>query len=184
MITYKLPDGKLPPNTSVYITPVDVTEASIRQFKLDLIVWHNNNAGSDRVLLIDICSNGGNVNDAISLRNTIQLLRKLGHTVIGRVSGRAWSCASWLLQACDYRIVADGATLMFHEPRYSFDGTLSKHKQEVKETEELLEQTIGFLLTHTDKIDRDGVMSKIANGSNWFITGPDAVKLGLADEAE
>jgi ATP-dependent protease ClpP protease subunit len=184
MITYELPDGQLPQGIMTYITPTAVSEDSTRSFKLDLIKWHNDPASKGNPILIDICSNGGNINDEISLRNTIQLLQAFGHKVIGRVSGRAWSCASWLLQCCDYRIVANGASLMFHEPRWTFEGTLSQHRQYLRESEDLLEQTIGFLLTHTgDKLDRAEVLRHIGVG-NWYISGPEAVRLGLADKAE
>ena len=68
-------------------------------------------ATSSKPISLWINSDGGDVVSAFMLYDTIRLLRSPVH---GYVVGRAYSCAVLVFQACDRRMMAPNAYLMFH----------------------------------------------------------------------
>jgi ATP-dependent protease ClpP protease subunit len=170
------------PSNAVFFTPRSVTEESTRVFIEELVRWHQDLSNKGMPVLIDFVCNGGNIEDGVAIKNTIELLRAWGHKVFGRISSRAWSCAVWILQSCDVRIVGNGATLLIHEPSSNFSGDLTHLKRHLKETEAIFKRTLRLLLCKAN-IDEKYVRRRVA-GCNWIIEGPEAVELGFADWCE
>lgn len=174
--------NRIQPDIAVFTTPANVTEESALAFNDALVKWHQDSNNAGKPILIHIACNGGNIEDGVAIRNTIILLQSWGHLVYGRINGRAWSCSTWIFQACDVRIVGNGATLMFHEPKSTFSGRLTEFKTHVAQTEAILKRTLRMLLCKA-KVDSAYVRQRIA-GRDWCIEGPEAVRLGLADKYE
>jgi ATP-dependent protease ClpP protease subunit len=68
---------------------------------------------------------GGDVYVAQGIIAKINELRRAGRKVNGHVVGYAWSAAFDILQACDYRTMESGASLMTHEEHMLPEGLLS-----------------------------------------------------------
>ncbi|HEY9774582.1 MAG TPA: ATP-dependent Clp protease proteolytic subunit [Planktothrix sp.] len=173
--TVLLPDR----DTTNFLFYRQVNQDSINDFTITLENWSLNNRGADEAaakpLRIQLNTGGGNIVDGLALVETIKRLRGIGHKVTVAAYGRAGSCAAFILQAADVRVIGSESWLLIHEASSACNGPLSAMKREVKRTQELQEQTIE-LLCRRSRLTRKQILRKISNGADWWIRAQTALK--------
>lgn len=166
---------------AVFVFALSMTQDNIANFCMELIAWSDRHPG-DR-LRININSDGGNVSDSLSFKAHLQMLRRRGHHLTIAVYGRALSCAAWLLQFADVRIMDEDAWLMIHEVSSRVDGPSSAIRRELERVMQLEEQTFGMLCKRS-KLTMAVIRSETRDGREWFIPANEAMELGLIDRIE
>lgn len=97
------------------------------------------------VLYLD--SVGGNVGDALAMRGSISMLRRLGHKVVIVILGRSSSCAVVIATAGDEVYMDEEAWIMIHAVESAADGTAEKILAEANYVKALNEQTFRLIAT-------------------------------------
>lgn len=166
---------------AIFVFGVYTDQQTTRDFAINLAAWSKNNAGVP--LRINMNSGGGNILDSLFLFEEFGRLRKAGHKLTIAVYGRCASCAGWLIQAADRRIIGKNSWIQIHEVSSAVDGTLSKIRQELERCEELQNQTIG-IITSRSKLTAQEIHDKIDGGRDWWIDARTAKDKDLVDEIE
>lgn len=165
----------------IFVFGVYTDQQTTRDFAINLVNWSKNNPGVP--LRVNINSGGGNILDSLFLFEEFGRLRLAGHRITIAVYGRCASCAGWLIQAADRRIIGKNSWIQIHEVSSAVDGTLSKIRQELARCEELQNQTIG-ILTSRSKLTAKEIHDNIDGGRDWWIGAQEALEKGLVDEIE
>ena len=124
-------------------------------------------------------SPGGSVFDGLAIYNSL-----LSHKAkkVAVVEGLAGSIASVILQACDTRIIADGAFVMIHEPRAFGSGTAD----EMRALAGVLDRTRGSILDSYVKKAGESQRQSLSDAmkaETWY-TATEALSAGLVDEVD
>lgn len=165
----------------LFIFGLNFDQQSTREFAINLFNWSGNNRSEP--LRVNINSLGGNPLDAIFLYEIFGQLRTLGHHLTIAVTGRSASCASWLLQAADKRVIGANSWLMFHQISSAANGNMNAIKAELARDEQLNEQTIKLFCSRS-KLTPAEVHTKIDDGKDWWISAEEALQFGLVDTVE
>jgi ATP-dependent Clp protease protease subunit len=171
------------PAKGVFFFSIGIDQVSTREFAIMLVNWCRDNPGHK--IRININSQGGVILDALFLLDTLNFLRSIGHHVTIAVYGRSASCAGWLLQAADVRIIGAHSWFLIHEVSSEVKGSKSALKAELARVEQLQNQTSTILCSRTggrltiEKIDKE-----IDGGRDWWLTAQEALDYGLVDEIE
>lgn len=130
----------------------------------------------EKPIIVEINSPGGNYFEGVAIYN---LLRRHSAAVTVHVLGIAASAASVIAMAGDKILIAHNAEIMIHEARGLFFGTKSEMADAM--------QTLGHIdeamcSTYAARSGRpvDEFTAMIA-GKDVFLTGQEAIDLGLAD---
>lgn len=170
-----------PTTKGLFIFGLNFDQLATREFAINLFDWSGKNHGVP--LRININSLGGNPLDALFLFETFGQLRALGHHLTLAVNGRCSSCASWVIQAADKRIIGANSWLMFHQISSAANGNMNAIKAELARDEQLNEQTIGLFCSRS-KLTPAEVHTKIDDGKDWWISAEEALTHGLVDTVE
>lgn len=174
------------PLKGVFVFATGINQASAVDFMIMVINWCRDNPG--RAIRIVINSQGGNILDSLYMYDQINMLRGAGHHVTIVVHGRSASCAGWLLQAADRRIIGANSWLLIHEVSSEMKGSLSQMRAELQRCEQLQAQTSAILCSRTGSVPNgltlDKINTKIAGGVDWWLTASEALAEGLVDEIE
>lgn len=165
----------------LFIFGLNFDQQATREFAINLLDWSSNNHGAP--LRVNINSLGGNPLDAIFLFETFGQLRALGHHLTIAVNGRCASCASWLVQAADKRVIGANSWLMFHQISSAANGNMNAMKRELNRDEQLNEQTVKLLCSRS-KLTAAQVHEQIDDGKDWWISADEALSQGLVDVIE
>lgn len=165
----------------LFVFGLNIDQQATREFAINLFDWSYKNQNVP--VRININSTGGNLHDALFLFEIFGQLRALGHHLTIAVNGRCASCASWLLQAADKRIIGANSWLMFHEVSSAASGTTTAIKRELNRDEELNAQTISLFCSRS-RLTPEHVRKEIENGKDWWIGAEEALTMGLVDEIE
>ena len=125
---------------------------------------------------------GGDTYDGLALYDAIQNCKK---EVIGKVYGQACSAASFILQACDSRLISQNGIVMIHYGSFGMD-----------DHPKIVQQWVEFQRRHVyarmENIYLERIREKHPNFTHKMIqyrlnfdtiyNATDAVALGLADE--
>ncbi len=140
----------------------------IRGIKADRINMHVN-------------SPGGYVNDAIAMFNAIQ-----SHPaeVVAYVEGSADSCASFLIQAANSRIIAKNASMTIHEGHTFAMGPAATFRAIADELDATSDNIASIYADRAGGTTQDWRDRMLANGGGLGTTyrGQAAVDIGLCDE--
>lgn len=90
---------------------------------------------------------GGNVGDALAMRGSISMLRRLGHKVVIVILGRSSSCAVVIATAGDEVYMDEEAWIMIHAVESAANGTAEQIAAEAKYVKALNEQTFRLIAT-------------------------------------
>lgn len=174
------------PLKGVFVFATGINQTSAVDFMIMVINWCRDNPG--RKLKIILNSQGGNILDALYMYDQINMLRAAGHHVTVVVHGRSASCAGWLLQAADTRVMGAHAWLLIHEVSSEMKGTISQMRAELRRCEQLQAQTSAILCSRTGHVEHgltlDRINKEIEGGIDWWLTAEQALSLGLVDEIE
>jgi len=165
----------------LFIFGLNFDQAATREFAINLFNWSGNNHSEP--LRVNINSLGGNPLDALFLFEIFGQLRALGHHLTIAVNGRCASCASWLVQAADKRVIGANSWLMFHQISSAANGNMNAMKAELARDEQLNEQTIKLLCSRS-KLTSEQVHAEIDDGKDWWISAEEALRHGLVDAVE
>ncbi len=174
-----------------FVFGVKINEDSARMFAVDLYNWSSTAGNKFKPLRINLHSIGGNIADAELLYETFMHLRSLGHFLTIVVHGRAASCAGWVVQAADLRVIGRLSEFLIHEVSSACDGNLTKFKREVARMEHLQKKTIGILCARSQAttgvvtpLTPEIVAEKLSGGADWWLTAQEAHDYGLVDRIE
>ncbi|MGD9681054.1 MAG: ATP-dependent Clp protease proteolytic subunit [Candidatus Obscuribacterales bacterium] len=170
-----------PVSEAKFVLAFGIEQQSVKDFAINLVEWSSRNKGVP--LRIHINSQGGNILDAIFLREELKRIKAAGHKLTIAAYGRAASCATWLLQVADRRVIGEDSWLLIHEVRSSMDGPLSALRREVKRVEQLQDQTFGMICKRS-KLTRERILSEVEGGNDWWINAALALELDLVDEID
>jgi len=124
-----------------------------------------------------INSEGGSVTAGISIFNTI---RAHPGRVTGIVNGAAFSMASYILQACDHRLVYSNSLLMIHNP---FAIGLTADAEELRRYADLLDTYAAAVLNgYADGSGLDSSEIKRIMDEETFYVGQEIIDNGFADD--
>lgn len=174
-------DKIIPTTKGLFIFGLNIDQQATREFAINLFNWSTNNHGEP--IRVNINSTGGNPLDAIFLFETFGQLRALGHHLTIAVNGRCASCASWLIQAADKRVIGANSWLMFHQISSAANGNMNAMKRELNRDEQLNEQTIKLLCSRS-KLTPAQVHAEIDDGKDWWISAEEALTHRLVDAVE
>lgn len=126
-------------------------------------------------LIIHINSEGGDVVHAQAIYN---MLKNYGSKITVEIDGWCLSCASWVAQAGDVRIMAENAQMMVHDPEGVCDGCA----EEMRATADLLDRVkmsiAGVYAARSGQpVD---VFSAAMTKETWY-TAEEALAAGLID---
>ena len=132
-------------------------------------------------LALDISSPGGSVSEGIAIMIWLDSLSKLGKKVITIVTANAYSVASLIMLAADYKIISEHGEVMVHNPmiselQYANADELEKYANELRSLEFFMHDlysTLTGLKLETIKVLMDNETYLTANG---------ALENGFADE--
>ena len=134
--------------------------------------------GEDIELIID--SPGGSVLEANSIMNML-LVAKNDHKIVGKVMGQCMSAATYILQACSERLIADNAVFMIHEVSVNAMGRMTE--KDINRLAEVVRVFNESVLTSLSKSGRDieDIRSKYFDGKDHFMTPQEAIDAGFVD---
>lgn len=84
---------------------------------------------TSRTILINISSDGGEVEPGLAIYDMIQDLKSLGVAIVTLVHGKAYSCAAVLTLAGHTRICMPNASLMFHPISFAMGEDYIHHQE-------------------------------------------------------
>lgn len=174
-----------------FVFGLNIDAQAARSFAIELYGWSNTPGNKFKPLRINLHSGGGNIADAEHLFETFTHLRSLGHFLTIVIHGRAASCAGWLVQAADLRVIGKHSEMLIHQVSSSCDGNITAFERELKRMKHLQKKTIGILCersaqtqgvktTLTPRI----VAKQLAGGADWWLTAQEAYDYGLVDRIE
>ncbi|MDZ4837834.1 MAG: ATP-dependent Clp protease proteolytic subunit [Candidatus Melainabacteria bacterium] len=167
-----------------YVFHKGIDQDSVRDF----VLWAKPTP-AEKGIRLELNSQGGGILDCISLFEEVGGLRKRGHKVTVAVLGRAASCAGWVLQGADKRIIGEHSWVLIHEVHSEVKfGPRSAIAAELARVDALQNQTYGILCSRTKDI-KGGLTLEMINehcstGQDWWIDAPTALELGLVDAIE
>lgn len=171
-------------NEAVFLIGFYIDQKAVTDFAIELVRWSSNQQNNGRPVRFNINSQGGNILDALALYEEFNRLRTLGHKVTIAAYGRCASCAGWLIQAADVRIMGSQSWINVHEVSSAANGPLSLMKREVARCEELQDQTFGIISARCPELTRERLNKETADGRDWWLNARTAKELGLVDIIE
>lgn len=178
-------------NEANFVFGLNIDATSARTFAIDLYNWSDKEGNKFKPLRINLHSTGGNIADAELLFETFTHLRSLGHFLTIVIHGRAASCAGWLVQAADLRVIGRLSELLIHEVSSKCDGNITQMERELARMKHLQRKTIGILCERSAKtpnvktpLTHEIVAEKLSGGVDWWLTAQEAHDYGLVDRIE
>ena len=132
--------------------------------------------GDGTKLEIHFNTEGGDIIEAGAIYN---LLKNHGGRKTGIVDMIAFSCGSWVLQACDKRVMAENALLMIHKPTASLSGDAEALRKDADLLDQL-HQTLAK--TYADRSGKSVDEMMEAMSRETYYTAQQALEAGLIDE--
>ena len=169
------------PREAVFVFSKGIHQDTVNNFLIELNNWSANNYQVP--LRINFESGGGDIDSAQMLFGGLVYLRNRGHKLTICVYGRACSCASWILQAADVRIMSEYSRLMYHYLLAEPKGNLRHLREKMKQYEAEQAQTDKIFLSRTKKLTKKELAKHLEEG-DWYISPDDALKFGLIDDIE
>jgi ATP-dependent Clp endopeptidase proteolytic subunit ClpP len=147
-----------------------------------LQVWDRRDPG--KALTVDINSPGGSITDGLALYDQLMRMRRAGTPVTTRATGLCASMAAVLLQAGETRLMDTRAKLLIHEGSATFGGTLTVGEQEDFRTfSAMLQSDLLDILSERSTLSKRQIQTKWKR-KDWYLTAPEALKLGFVDAVE
>jgi ATP-dependent Clp protease, protease subunit len=144
--------------------------------------WARRDPGEN--VTINISSPGGSVTHGLALYDTIQRLRRNGHSVTTRGSGLVASMASVLLQSGDERVMDKRAKLLIHQGSLSLKGDFTSGEMEdMQFFTKMLQDDILDIYVERSNMSKRQIEAKWKR-RDWVLTADEALKYGFVDRVE
>lgn len=127
-------------------------------------------------IILRINSPGGEVFEAVSILN---MLRAHKATVLAVVDGLAASAASVIAAGCDEAVMSPGTQMMIHKPWSFAWGSSEDMRKEASVLDTIETSLIEIYSGKAGEADWPALLA-----AETWLTGPEAVALGLADRVE
>lgn len=121
---------------------------------------------------------GGSLYDGFGL---VGIINKSTTPVYTYCYGKAMSMGFMIFIAGKKRFIHPLGTLMYHEASKYINGELEHIKQELRETERLMNLYDNYVINRTNLRQKDLDEIKRSRGE-WYIDAEEAIKNGIADE--
>jgi ATP-dependent protease ClpP protease subunit len=131
-----------------------------------ILNWLEKNTGKGGVYVIYLNSVGGNVHDAIAIREMINLLRRQEHKVVVVIL-RAASCANIVATAADEVYMGQNSWWMTHSVKSQGDGDAADLQAEASICKKLNDQTMWMIASPQLSAEQLTTMVK-DEGSVWL----------------
>jgi ATP-dependent Clp protease protease subunit len=137
-------------------------------------------ARRDEDMPLDIVLNspGGAVLDGLALYDFLRLMCESRHVTVTAL-GKAASMGSVILQAGSERIMGANAWLLIHEVSKGAIGNVSELKAEAEFADSLW-KNLSVILSERSTLSALQIRNKAKN-KDWWLTAPEALKLGFID---
>ena len=129
--------------------------------------------GRDITLLVN--SPGGEVSATGDICSQLEMY---GGKITAKVVGDAASCASLVAASADYVEIGKLGMFMIHQPWSMVVGNSVKLRAEADALDKYGE---GFIDIYAERMDRKRAEEMMTDGNDHWISGSEAIKLGLAD---
>lgn len=149
-----------------------------------LIHWERRDPGEPISVLLN--SPGGSMTHGLAIYDTIQRLRRKGHTVTTHGSGMVASMAAVLLQAGDTRILDQRAKLLIHEGSQTFSQNISISAAEMEDHQfltKMLRNDVLSILAERATLTREELEEKWKR-RDWYLDAEEALEYGFIDRVE
>jgi ATP-dependent Clp protease, protease subunit len=135
---------------------------------------------TDEDITLIINSPGGNVDHRNAIFDAIKSSKA---DVVGLVLGHAMSAAATIFQACDRRLMAANATLMFHNASWSLNNDVKNIKVWAAEAAKLEQWDEALLLERMRQVNPAVTAKQVKAhmAQDWVMSASEAVDVGLAD---
>ncbi len=174
-----------------FVFGLDIDANSARNFAIELYGWSNTVGNKFKPLRINLHSGGGNIGDAEHLFETFTHLRSLGHFLTIVIHGRAASCAGWLVQAADLRVIGKQSEILIHEVGSACTGNITAFERELRRMKHLQRKTVALLCERSQStpgvvtpLTPQIVARQLRGGQDWWVTANQALEYGMVDRIE
>ena len=137
----------------------------------------------ERLITIDIDSNGGYVAVLEDILEVMKFLRGRGCKINTHNSKKAYSCGAILLSQGDYRTCSLLADTMVHEVACGLEGKVTEMEKSIQELREFNERWFKIMLKRM-KISRRTLEKRLneVEERNWFFNSDTAKQIGIIDD--
>lgn len=147
-------------------------------------LWEADGNDSQAVWEVVVNTEGGDMEAGTAIFSELRSYSIRGggtHHVVVRVRGQAASCGSLIVQAGDYRIAGKLDYLMLHEPVMTFeDAPLARVEVELAQAKSWTRNFIDIVMER-GRLARWEIEMGM-NGRDWWLSGAEALEVGLIDE--
>ncbi len=163
----------------------EITDMAAEHFGQSLTAMAVERAGeADKPITVYINSGGGSVGAGLAMMQMIYRLRSLYKVAINTVvTGYAYSMGAIVFQAGDRRLMGSFSTLMLHSPQWFLSGDdqriFSDYAALAKHYKSLVSN---IFAQRSGKHEPVWWESYVYSGRDRFLTAPECLELGLADE--
>lgn len=168
----------------VFGLPLD--QQTTREFGINLISWSDKNREpTPKRLRVNMNSGGGLILDSLYLKEQFGHLRAKGHHLTLAAMGRMGSCAGWLLQCADERLIGEDSWLLIHSVTGEVKGNYDAVMAEAARIKELEEQTFRLLCGRSNgKLTMEKIYANISGNRDWWLNAKTSLEYGLVDRIE
>lgn len=163
-----------------YIFSEPVGEKSANTLIQALTKWSRTSPGCDMEIVIN--SPGGDIISGFAIVDFLQSLRDQGHKINTHAIGMAASMAGVLLQAGTVRSMGSNAILLIHQGSLGAIGSYGEVEDRIKLMELFHERILDLFVARAKGKITKTQLKKNWSRKDWWISAPDALKLGLVDE--
>lgn len=135
----------------------------------------------DTAIPIYINSMGGEADKLESVLSLLSIAQQNGIKIITYNIGVAYSCASMLAAAGDYRFMSQSARNMMHLGEIgSLSRTYEQLKRNSRDVKDFFDETVRFYRDHSKMTEKK--IREILNDDMYWMGAKECLKLGLCDE--
>lgn len=162
-----------------------VTEQSAAACMKELTLWSQIDPRCD--IEVVFFSPGGSVTDGMALFDTIQLLRRAGHTVTTTAIGMAASMGGILLQAGDHRRMTKESWVLIHEISAGIAGSMGDMEDRVEWLKRIQERILDIFADRAKKSKAKSPLSRVEfkkrwSRKDWWLSSDECLKFGIVDQ--
>lgn len=153
-----------------------VAEGAAGDLLAKIINWSTGRKDAG-VFVLYLNSYGGNVGDALAIRGSLAVCRRLKHKVVVIILGRASSCAAIIATAADEVYQDEHAWFMIHKVKSAADGGAEEISAEGDYLKRLNTQTLTLIAT--PQWSADDILAEVNEAGTLWLNAEQAWERGL-----
>lgn len=162
-----------------YVFNGSVDGASANKCIDQLTTWQRSDDPPTEIEIV-FNSPGGSVVPGLALFDYIQFVRESGIHVTTSSIGYAASMAGILLQAGDQRVIGRNSWLLIHEGSFGAVGSVADVKDTVKWVD-MMQARVVEIFAERSKLSKAQIKRRMSR-TDWWMSAPEALKLGFVDQ--